>query len=116
MADIEFDEKSSGVVTAAFEDEDGDAVIPTSILWTLTTVDGVTVINSRDQVVISTMAASVDILLQGDDLAFTETEQDVKEVDRRLTIEAVYNSSLGTDIPLKDDKIITIRNLQYIST
>jgi len=114
MADIEFNEKSSGVITVAFEDEDGDAVIPTSILWTLTTVDGVTVINSREQVAISVPAASVDILLKNDDFAFTETEQDVKEVDRRLTIEAVYNSDLGTDIPLRDDKVITIRNLQYI--
>ena len=116
MADIEFDEKSSGSVTLEFADENGDAVIPTSIKWTWTTVDGVTVINDREQVVISVPAASVEILLEGDDLAFTEAEQTAKEVDRRLTIEAVYNSDLGTDIPLRDDTIITIRNLIYISS
>ena len=115
MAGIKFNEKSAGVITVAFEDEDGDAVIPTSIKWTLTTVNGVTVINSRDQEDI-TPAASVDILLEGDDLALTETEQSVKEIDRRLTVEAVYDSDLGIDIPLKDDKVITIRNLRYIST
>jgi len=115
MAAIEFNEKSAGVITVAFKDEDGVAVIPTSISWTLTTVNGVTVINSRDQEDI-TPAASVDILLEGDDLALTETEQSVKEIDRRLTVEAVYDSDLGIDIPLKDDKVITIRNLRYIST
>ena len=114
MASIEFNEKSSGVITVAFEDEDGDAVIPTSILWTLTTVNGITVINNREQVAISVPAASVDILLKGDDLNFTETEQTVKTINRRLTIEAVYDSDLGTDIPLRDNKLITIRNLQYI--
>ena len=115
MAAIEFNEKSAGVITVVFKDEDGVAVIPTSIKWTLTTMNGVTVINSRDQEDI-TPAASVDILLEGDDLALTETEQSVKEIDRRLTVEAVYDSDLGTDIPLKDDEVITIRNLRYIST
>ena len=115
MASIEFNEKSSGVVTVVFKDEDGAAVIPTSILWTLTTVDGATVINSREQVSIAVPAASIEILLSGDDLSLLSTEQGSR-ITRTLIIEAVYDSDLGTDIPLRDNTIITIRNLQYIST
>ena len=112
MAAIEFDEKSAGVITVVFKDEDGDAVIPTSILWTLTTANGATVINSREQVSIAVPAASIEILLSGDDLALLPTEQGSR-ITRTLIIEAVYDSDLGTDIPLKDDEVITIRNLQY---
>jgi len=116
MADIEFDEKSSGSVTVTFKARDGAAVPPTAITWTLTTSDGATVINSREQIAVPSPAASIEILLSGDDLALLSTEQGNRAVVRRLTIEAVYDSDLGTDIPLRDDKLFTVRNLKYISS
>lgn len=88
-------EGSTYVVTAAFTDEDGDAVVPASITWTLTDSQG-SVINERDGVEVETPAASVDILLQGADL-----EADPSGGGYLLfTIDATYNSSLGSGLPL----------------
>ncbi len=59
-------EKSTYIVTAAFTDEDGDAVTPNAgLVWTLTDMNGV-VINSREDVSISP-DTSVDIVLSGND-------------------------------------------------
>ena len=115
MADIEFDEKSSGSVVVGFEDRDGDDVIPTSIKWTLTTTNGATIINEREQVAVVTPAASIEILLSGDDLALLDAEVSDRTVARKLTVEAVYDSDLGDDLPLNVEKSISVRNLAYVS-
>ena len=115
MADIEFDEESSGSIVVEFEDRDGDDVIPTSIKWTLTTTDGVTIINEREQVAVVIPAASIEILLSGDDLALLTAEVSDRTVARKLTIEAVYDSDLGDDLPLNSEKSFSVRNLAYIT-
>jgi len=115
MADIEFDEESSGSIVVEFEDRDGDDVIPTSIKWTLTTTDGVTIINEREQEDVETPAASIEILLSGDDLALLTAEVSDRTVARKLTIEAVYDSDLGDDLPLNSEKSFSVRNLAYIT-
>jgi len=115
MADIEFDEESSGSIVVEFEDRDGDDVIPTSIKWTLTTTDGVTIINEREQEDVETPAASIEILLSGDDLALLTVEVSDRTVARKLTIEAVYDSDLGDDLPLNSEKSFSVRNLAYIT-
>ena len=102
-------EKSTYVITCAFKDEDGQDVIPTSAVWTLTDEDG-TVINGREDVAITSLAASVNIVLTGDDLeidtGFAGTAQ-----RRTITVEAVYDSSLGTGLTLKAAAIFDIENL-----
>ena len=115
MADIEFDEESSGSIVVEFEDRDGDDVIPTSIKWTLTTTDGVTIINEREQEDVETPAASIEILLSGNDLALLTAEISDRTVTRKLTIEAVYDSDLGDDLPLNSEKSFSVRNLAYIT-
>lgn len=57
MTEIIFDEQSSGVVTYAFTDENGNDVIPNAVLWTLTTADRETVINEREQVEVEALAS-----------------------------------------------------------
>lgn len=102
-------EKSTYVVTCDFKDEDGQDVIPTSAVWTLTDEDG-TPINSREDVAFPSLAASVDIVLTGDDLkidtGFAGTAQ-----ERTFTVEAVYDSSLGTGLTLKAAAKFNIENL-----
>lgn len=88
-------EDSTYVVTAAFTDEDGDDVIPETITWTLTDDDTGAVVNSREDIAVATPAASIDILLQGDDL-------EPLALDRKkllLTVTTTYDSSLGSDLP-----------------
>ena len=95
---VDAQERSAYVITAVFKDENGQDVIPTSAAWTLTDEDG-TVINSRQDVAITPLAASSYIVLTGADLAidagFTGDAQ-----ERTFTIEAVYDSDLGTGLTL----------------
>lgn len=80
--------------TATFTDENGTATVPDTITWTLTDVSG-NVINARSGVSVSP-AASVNIVLSGDDLAIG-----AYGTRRQLLIEYTITSSLGSGLPGK---------------
>jgi hypothetical protein len=100
----EIPEEGSIGITASFTDEDGASMIPDSIIWTLTDRDGA-VINSRSAVTV-TPAASVTIVLSGDDLAIGDYGS-----LRALLIEYVYTSSLGSSLPDKHEVTFSISDL-----
>lgn len=100
-------EQSTYVVTVAFTDEDGDAVTPTAAAWSLRDGNGA-IVNSREDVS-ATPGTSIDIVLQGDDLNADDG------LARILTVEATYNSDLGTGLPLKDEVTFTIDDLIGVS-
>jgi hypothetical protein len=97
-------ERSTLVIRAAFTDEDGNAVVPDSLTWTLTDRSGTT-INSRKDVVVGTPAAEVDIVLSGDDLEVTS------DAERWVTIEGTYTSTLGAGLPLTAAAMFVVENL-----
>jgi hypothetical protein len=103
-------EESTLAITCSFLDEDGAPVIPKSIVWTLTDIRG-QVINNRQQVVVSNLAASVTIVLSGEDLALSDIEERQESVERVFTVEAVYDSTIGMNLPLKDACAFEISNL-----
>jgi hypothetical protein len=105
------EEESTYLISAAFTDENDVAVVPDTITWTLTDADG-NVINSREDVSVSSPAASVDIVLSGDDLGLQAGE--TGDVVRILTIEATYDSDAGDDLPLKDKATFIIKNLEAV--
>lgn len=92
-------ELSTYVVTASFYDENGNAEIPTEIKWTLTDTGG-TVINARLDEVFLPVAASIEIVLSGNDLAIFPTDIS-SNLMRIITVEAKYDSALGVGLPLK---------------
>jgi uncharacterized lipoprotein YbaY len=96
-------DKSTYIVTAAFTDAAGSDVIPTAITWTLSNSSG-TVVNSRSKVVVAG-AASITIVLSGADLDYDDGPS------RVLTIEAVYDSTEGIGLPLKDEAVFSIVDL-----
>ena len=106
-------EKATYVITLNFEDEDGDPVVPDSITWTLSTAAG-DIVNSREDVAVAVPAASVDIVLSGDDLAVLTGETNTV-VSRRMTVEAVVDTDAGNDLPVKDEVIFVIENLLAVS-
>jgi hypothetical protein len=112
-ASISAVEKSTFVVTAAFADEDGAAVTPSSITWRLESDSGAT-INSRSAVVVTSPAASINIVLSGDDLSLINQEND-SEI-RRLIIIAFYTSSLGAGLPLSDSYEFRVLNTNALRT
>jgi len=109
---IEAREESTLVIQTSFTNEDGEAETPLTLTWTLTDENG-TVINSREDVEVSSPAASNDIVLSGDDLSMLAAEVTAGDitVERRFLVEATYNSDLGADLPLKDVVRFQIRNL-----
>ena len=104
-------EKSTIVITVSFTDEDGNAVSPATMAWSLVDKDS-TVINSRDQVSISNPSSTEDIVLSGDDLAVTESKS---RVARWLVLEGTYNSDAGSGLPLKDQCRFYIDNLKKVT-
>lgn len=102
-------ENATFVITIAFTDETSAAVTPdTGLNWTLTDAAG-NVINSRSAVTI-TPASSVDIILSGNDLAIGNNG-----TKRILTIQGTYDSSAGSNLPLKDEIVFYIHDLLAVS-
>lgn len=100
-------EGSTFILTASFFDEDEVEVTPNAgMVWTLTNGRGVVVNNREDVDVVED--TSVDIVLQGDDLMIEDGRY------RILTLEGTYNSDLGSNLPLKDQVIFEIHNLQIV--
>jgi hypothetical protein len=101
-------EKSTYIVTAAFQNELGVAVTPNSVTWTLTNVRGV-VIGSLENVNI-TPATSIKIVLTGDDLMIGSYGG-----KRIITIKAVYDSINGSGLLLKGCAMFDIDNLVVVA-
>jgi len=101
-------EESTFIVTATFTDEDDDYVSPNSLTWTLTDGDG-NIVNSREDVVVSSPSTSEDFVLTGDDLVVAGSSV------RILTLEADYNSDAGSGLKLKDQVQFFIHNLPAVT-
>ena len=95
-------------ISASFTDETGAAATPGSITWTLTDADG-TIINSRKDESIAVPASSIDVGLAGDDLAY-QTGENGEFVERKFLLEWIYSSSLGADLPGKDELKFNVYN------
>lgn len=104
-------EKSTYVITVSFTDENGAAVTPDAGLnWSLTDMNG-NYINSRQDVVISP-ATSVNVVLSGDDLKLTGAKDSGRRV---LTVQGTYDSTLGSDLPLKGETQFDITDLDLVA-
>ena len=97
-------EGSTYIVTVTYKDEDGSAVTPNSVIWTLTNGRG-QVVNSRSAVSIASPGTSNTIVLQGDDLNIDDGEE------REISISALYDSSNGSGLPLKDSATFVIEEV-----
>ena len=98
---------STFIVLASFTETltDGTVaeVIPISVVWSLTDING-QIINSRDDVVL-TPAATVAAVCNGNDLLLSDG------AERRITFDAVYNSvEFGSSLPLHQQASFKIDN------
>lgn len=107
-------ERSSYAITLSnWTDAIGQTVTPDSLTWTLTTVNG-TVINERSAVSV-TPASTVIIVLSNNDLAFQTGESAQTRQLRVLTIEGEYDSSLGSNLSLREEYRFALRPLTIIT-
>ena len=108
--DINPAEKGTVVLTIGFLDEDKVAVIPSSITWHLTDVNGVTVNGLVDQA-FTPPAEVIEIVLTGDDLALGGTPVGFTRV---FSVTAPYNSTLGA-LVINEEARFDIENLIKIT-
>jgi hypothetical protein len=106
IIEIYADQESSIVLELDVEDENGNAVAPNELYWQLAFPDG-SIVNDREAVEITTPTATSTVMLSGADLAV----QDGDEVPavRYLSLYATYDSGDVTDIPLRQEHILHIR-------
>ena len=100
-------EKSTFVLQCDFTDENGQEVAPATLIWTLTDAAG-TVINSRADVNVADPESTEYIVLTGDDLQIFGTDE---QEARLVTIEATYDSDLGTGLHLKESAEFAVEQL-----
>ena len=106
-------ELSTCAVNLAFYDESSVAVAPNSLYWTLADPDG-NAINGNSMAAITSVQASVDIVLTGSDLLISSGSMQAEE-DRVLTIQGNYNSSLGNALPINDRVKFKVINFSWAS-
>lgn len=106
-------EQGTLILEYTFKDEDDVPSTPnTGLTWSLyKRVNKVaTVVNSRLAVPIAS-ASTVTIVLSGDDLALTAGESKT----RYVLFSGAYNSSLGSNLPIRDEVAFSIRDLVGVS-
>ena len=103
-------EQGTAIITVTCADENGDAVNPDSLTWSLVDRSG-NAINSRKDVSISSPTSSEDIVLSGDDLVVPDGYDSVK---RWVVIEGTYSSDAGSGLPLRDQCEFTVTNLKKV--
>ena len=101
-------ERGTYFVTLSFVDENGAAVVPDSVTWTLTNDRG-SIINSRSAVVIAVPATSNTIVLSAADLAIGDYG-----IERHLLVEGIYDSTLGNNLPFKSQANFLIENFTAV--
>ena len=104
-------EKSTFVIEASFTDADGTPVAPSAASWTLSDSAGA-IVNARHQISFSPLGESVKAVLSGADLALAGDSDDCQ---RLITIEATYSSTLGSNLPLKEEALFRIQKLVGVS-
>ena len=102
-------EKGTYILTIAFLDEDDVAVVPNAIAWSLYNDNG-SIVNSREDVA-PTPASTINIVLEGDDLALPDSD----DKQRTVLLKWDYNSTLGNNLPAKQEIIFGIENLVNVT-
>jgi hypothetical protein len=90
-------EEGTYVIDFAWLDENGAAVTPSTMTWTLVDENG-DVVNSRQDVAISGLSTTNSIVLSGLDLAIPDTDMSYR-LKRYVRYAGTYVSTLGT-LPL----------------
>jgi hypothetical protein len=106
---VSVNESSTIVVTAAFRDEEGTAITPNSITYTLMDSGG-TVVNEKEDEVVAP-AESIDMVFYGDDLKLSDAGNLSSDPVRRVLVETTYDSTYGVDLPSKAECQFSIVDL-----
>lgn len=104
-------EGSTFAVTVSFKDEEGNAVTPNAITWSLYNTAGV-IVNSRQAVAVAVLSSTITIVLSGNDLALAS--EAVESETRRLIVSATYDSALGWSLPMAESFEFKVLNTNVV--
>lgn len=104
-------EGSTFAVTVSFKDEEGNAVTPNAIAWSLYNTAGV-IVNSRQAVAVAVLSSTITIVLSGNDLALAS--EAVESETRRLIVSATYDSALGWSLPMAESFEFKVLNTNVV--
>lgn len=108
-------EKSTIGIKVDFVDEDGTALAPDTMTWTLTSrparAVAAEIINGRQDVTVASPSESNTVVLSGNDLAFLTSEDEEVLAERVFTVEFTYTSTLGSNLPGKAQYIFAVERL-----
>ena len=99
-------EKGLYPIRVSFYDDNGQAVAPSTLQWSLLRLDG-SIVNGRENVPVSPPASQQIIVLYGEDLKRWPVDNGL----RRLFVQGTYTSDLGFDLPYTDEVEFEIEDL-----
>ena len=89
-------EESTYPILFEFEDEDGNVTSPSAMTWSLVDENNV-IINSREDVAVSSPTSSETILLEGDDLALSGNYPVTRYIIAKITYASLLGAGLVTN-------------------
>jgi hypothetical protein len=113
ITDAKAAEQSTFIIPATFYDEEGVEVLPKTLKWSLCDRNNA-IVNDREDIEVAggELASTMNFVLSGEDLAILAGKS---EEQRFLVLEATYDSTLGDDLPLKDQAEFTVVNLKKVT-
>jgi hypothetical protein len=107
---IDASKRSTYIGLADFYDEHGSAATPKSANWTLTDAGG-SIVNSRNNVSFSPLSSTCTAVLWGADTTLFGANDSGQRV---FTVEAIYDSDIGINLPINDEARFEIERLEAI--
>lgn len=102
-------EESTAVFRCIFKDELGASVVPTTLVWDLTALDGTVIAYNQTPTAI---AATTYIPVFGSNTRILAGEESYGE--RLLTIRGTYNSTNGNNLPLHKQIKFRVQSLKLV--
>ena len=100
-------EEGTGVFKCIFKDELGDAVVPSTLFWDLTALDGSVIAYNQE---VTSLTSTLYLVLYGSDMRILDGEDSYGE--RLLTFRGTYNSTNGSGLPLHKQIKFKVQNLK----
>jgi len=107
-------EGNTYAINIRFYDENSLAFAPNSLYWTLHDGNN-TVINSRENIGITSLQTSIDLVLTSADTLFQSDREHINTEKRFVTITGNYNSDLGNNLTLTEQIRFDIDRLIKVS-
>ena len=103
-------EEGTAIFRIVCTDENGDAAIPATMFWDLTSLDGTVIVYNQE---ITELASTIYLPVFGTNLRILDGETSYGE--RLITFRGTYNSVLGNNLPIHKQIKFSVQNLKLVA-